>query len=297
MRRILSQRRSQAPAPPERAPAEVEALERAPADRSFVTGNGFASLCRHVLNYDGASVNEGGREGWYFCRRDVVQWFFEHHAPRDDFVLVTHNSDYPVDLEIARHLRRRRLRAWFAANVALRHAKLHPIPLGIANPHWPEGDTEALRRVRDAALPKTRLFDTSYAIETNERERRYCVEQTGLEPPPRQPFGAYLEQLASAYFCIAPRGNGLDTHRTWEALYVGTIPVVTRSPLTDSHPDLPLVVLDDWSEFRGVDFSPDLYRRVWGSWSPNELSLERYAKRLDERLRRPVRRWPGRGRR
>ena len=29
----------------------------------------------------------------------------------------------------------------------------------------------------------------------------------------------------------APRGNGLDTHRLWEALYLGCVPIVQAGPL------------------------------------------------------------------
>ena len=37
---------------------------------------------------------------------------------------------------------------------------------------------------------------------------------------------------------ISPNGNGIDCVRTWESLYVGTVPLVPRSPVTEHHPDL-----------------------------------------------------------
>lgn len=48
-------------------------------------------------------------------------------------------------------------------------------------------------------------------------------------------------------FVISPRANGLDCHRTWELLHLGTIPIVTyaHKELFDG---LPVVLVRNWSE-------------------------------------------------
>jgi hypothetical protein len=272
-------RRRPAPlAPPDGS--EEPNLAPGSIDSRFLSGNGFASRCGHVLNYGPLRVNEHGRADWWFCKTDYVDWFFEHDAPSRDFVLFSHNSDLPVGAELRRHLRNPHLRTWYATNPLLSHPKLRALPIGIANARWSHGDTAALRRVQEARIPKSELYDASFSLMTNPEERRACVAATGLEPSPALPFEAYLERLASAYFCISPNGNGIDCHRTWEALYVRTIPVVTRSLVTDHHAELPLVVLDDWSQFRTIEFSADLYARLWGAWEPAELGLDRYLERV-----------------
>lgn len=43
-------------------------------------------------------------------------------------------------------------------------------------------------------------------------------------------------------------GNGLDCHRTWEALLLGCIVVTKRSSLDSLFDGLPVVLVDDWSE-------------------------------------------------
>src|SRR6266536_2336954 len=152
-------RRVDPPSPPEELPDDLELLNRAPDEDTFITGNGIASRCRWVLNYGPARVNEDGREDWYFCKADFVDYFFARHVPKSDFVLFSHNSDILVGAQFGRHLRHRRLRAWFATNVNFEHPKLRAIPIGIANPRWPHGDTDVLRRVQRQSLRKTRLFD------------------------------------------------------------------------------------------------------------------------------------------
>jgi hypothetical protein len=60
-------------------------------------------------------------------------------------------------------------------------------------------------------------------------------------------WGAYTQHV----FVASPRGNGLDTIRTWEALMLGCIVIVRRLPgecvLEELYHDLPVVIIDHWS--------------------------------------------------
>jgi len=58
----------------------------------------------------------------------------------------------------------------------------------------------------------------------------------------------YYEDLASHKFVISPRGNGVDCHRTWEALYLRAIPIVRRSVCMSEFEDLPILYVDKWEE-------------------------------------------------
>jgi hypothetical protein len=265
--------------------AEAARLGRLPEDSAFLTGNGLAARCGRALNYEEEpAVHADGEPDWWFCKLDRLDEFLARQAPRRRFVLVTHNSDYPVDDRYRRVLRRWRVRAWLAANVAIRHPKLIPVPLGIANPSWEHGDVAALHAVQADGGRKTTLVDVSFSVDTNPAERRRCLDQAQLDLAPRLPYGQYLVRLASAYFCLSPRGHGIDTHRTWEALYVRTVPVVTRSALTDAYPDLPWIVLDDWSEFPALELSAELYERIMGRWEPSALSLDSVVELMRQRV-------------
>ena len=59
---------------------------------------------------------------------------------------------------------------------------------------------------------------------------------------------------------------------------------MTRSVLTEQHPDVPFVVLDDWSQFRSEDFSPALYEQLMRAWDPDSLHLDRYLSRVRQIL-------------
>ena len=45
---------------------------------------------------------------------------------------------------------------------------------------------------------------------------------------------------------MSPQGNGLDCHRTWEALILKTIPIVRTSSLDPLYEGLPVVVVHEW---------------------------------------------------
>eukprot|EP00581_Thalassiosira_minuscula_P011257 CAMPEP_0183725922 /NCGR_PEP_ID=MMETSP0737-20130205/21903_1 /TAXON_ID=385413 /ORGANISM="Thalassiosira miniscula, Strain CCMP1093" /LENGTH=356 /DNA_ID=CAMNT_0025957093 /DNA_START=32 /DNA_END=1099 /DNA_ORIENTATION=- len=59
-------------------------------------------------------------------------------------------------------------------------------------------------------------------------------------------------------FMLSPRGVGLDCYRTWEALYLGMIPVVKTSTLDSMYQGLPVLIVDEWS-----DLTPELLHGVW----------------------------------
>jgi hypothetical protein len=49
-------------------------------------------------------------------------------------------------------------------------------------------------------------------------------------------------------FVISPHGNGLDCHRTWEALALGCIPIVKSSGIDRLFDDLPVWIVQTWNE-------------------------------------------------
>jgi hypothetical protein len=49
-------------------------------------------------------------------------------------------------------------------------------------------------------------------------------------------------------FVISPMGHGMDCHRTWEALILGCIVIVKKSELDSLYENLPVLIVNDWSE-------------------------------------------------
>ena len=94
-------------------------------------------------------------------------------------------------------------------------------------------------------------------------------------------WGAYTQHA----FVASPRGNGLDTIRTWEALMLGCIVIVRRIPgapaIEELYTDLPVVVVDRWS-----DITRDLLDRILSEYSHRtfkyqKLTTEYWTHRVD----------------
>jgi hypothetical protein len=53
--------------------------------------------------------------------------------------------------------------------------------------------------------------------------------------------------LRKTLFAPSPAGNGLDCHRTWEALYLGAVPVVLEKEFCGDE-NWPVLVVNSWQE-------------------------------------------------
>jgi hypothetical protein len=49
-------------------------------------------------------------------------------------------------------------------------------------------------------------------------------------------------------YILSPHGNGLDCHRTWEALALRCIPIMKTSPLDRMFEGLPVLIVNKWSD-------------------------------------------------
>jgi len=60
---------------------------------------------------------------------------------------------------------------------------------------------------------------------------------------------AFYTQLSKSKFCLAPRGNAIETFRMWDSLYLGTVPIVVHeAKFHDELEDLPILFIDDYSD-------------------------------------------------
>ena len=188
-----------------------------------------------------------------FVYTHLVRSFLTHVLPRLDhaFVLITHNSDHAIGPEFRPALEDPRLVHWFAQNAVIRHPKLTPLPIGIANAQWPHGNLAALVDVANRVPPPRKdVVYLNFDVRTNPAVRVplfHMLERSPLtwRAPPR-PFAQYLQDMAGCRWVISPPGNGVDCHRTWEALYLGITPIVARTDYGEAlHNGLPIIQLED----------------------------------------------------
>lgn len=91
----------------------------------------------------------------------------------------------------------------------------------------------------------------------------------------------YMDQMESLHrrnlrypFWLSPRGNGIDCHRTWEALYLGRIPIIAHTSIDPLFEGLPVVFVDDWNQITRA-FLEERYKTIMEKYHANEYKLER----------------------
>ncbi len=222
--------------------------------RTYEFHRGVAHYAREMLRFETSMAEFGEQELGRLARARSV---FVYTHDFDDFadivwprlvcrppVLITHNSDGEVSEKHAHWLDGEGLavRCWFAQNATVRHPRLHPVPIGIANSMWPHGNlrslARAMRRARRTGHEPLSLFaqfnaSTHPARVAAADALRSNFPAREVDATPSLKWRQYIKLLSAHQFSACPRGNGIDTHRLWESLYLGVIPIVERTTLSE----------------------------------------------------------------
>ena len=234
----------------------------------LITGNKFKKICHYSYDEFGFVIQSEPTDNEtlkVFVKIDYVHRFFMN-PPSKPFILITHNGDLPVDNEYLRYMDNPNLLKWYGQNIMTTHPKLQSIPIGIANEKWPHGNESIFFEVLQKDIKKERLIYVNFDVNTNRHERNYCLSELnnkGLEMGGKLPFNQYLEEVAKSYFVISPNGNGVDCHKTWESLYLKSIPIVTKSINVDFYKNYPIIIINDWSELNLSILTVDTYNKLW----------------------------------
>ena len=141
----------------------------------------------------------------------------------------------------------------FSNNLVGKSDRCFPVPLGI--------ERQAYR-----SAGRVRNFQKKYEIKISDRTIPFLIawnDATNAKRPIyRAEFQIHSDSLVinqrvaastihklmrKTMFVPSPAGNGIDCHRTWEALYLGAVPVVLRSEYFGES-NWPVLVVDSWSE-------------------------------------------------
>lgn len=167
-----------------------------------------------------------------FCYSNQLELFMKKMDKcKNPFVLIAHNSDGEVEERHREILKNPKLIHMWSQNVLIDDTKISVLPIGIANSMWNHGNLSLFKQVMDMNIKKERDIYFQFSMHTHvDRQRVYkiCKEKLLFEEVSR-PYKDYLIRLGSYRFCICPRGNGIDTHRFWECIYLNVIPIVEEN--------------------------------------------------------------------
>jgi len=211
-----------------------------------------------------------------YVKNNLLNEFFSNlDKINGQFILVSGNCDTQVTDDVhnfIKHIESDKILHWFAQNCTSNHPKITKIPIGLdyhsltstGAEHWgpqqtPFDQEKDLVRINNQSNPFYKRQVKCYAnFHLKMDKKRYSGDR--LEAKEKIPAecidyepnfllrDACWKKMIEYAFVASPHGNGLDCHRTWEALCLGCIVIVKTSPIDCLYEDLPVLIVKDWGD-------------------------------------------------
>lgn len=192
-----------------------------------------------------------------FCKTEYLKELFFILNKKCNFKnikLISHQSDVKINKKTY-SLKPKCISKWFSINVDYKTPDLIPIPLGVANFHSKNLNKDIFSQIdkNDYFLKIKKLMYINFNPNTNFSHRKdlYSHFETSewatkdIKPLKNED---YQRNLTQHKFTLAPWGNGIDTHRFWETLYSGSIPITKDHHIYSSFKTIPRILVNEYSE-------------------------------------------------
>jgi hypothetical protein len=225
----------------------------------FISGDGFRKIANFIYDETKKFKPEEVKNGnIIFVASPFIKEYFTdiHPQIKYPYKLITHNGDDEVGELESKYIDDKIIH-WFAQNNTFTHQKITPIPIGIENRKWFMSgyvlykDYKKLKRQEPQKKDRI-LF--GFNPKTNPKERLSALSELrgntiADEITKRLSPKEYFNLLNQYKFVASPPGNGVDCHRTWEAIYLDVIPLVKGSVCMEYFKDLgiPLYIVNQYS--------------------------------------------------
>jgi hypothetical protein len=216
----------------------------------------------------------------YVCS-DLLLFFVINILPKIKykFVLVTGDSDLIVPREILSEnhfnslINSKYLLKWFAQNTQIQnYDKIIQLPIGLdyhtisnnQNHKWkllnenhlPFSQEAILQKIKINSIPFFERINKIYVNFTidNDRFKDRISSLQNISPnllvinQTFTPRTINWNNIIKYTFVLSPFGFGMDCHRTWETLCLGSIPIIKAPNFKKLFEDLPVLIVNNWSE-------------------------------------------------
>ncbi len=217
-----------------------------------------------------------------FCHTNQINNLF-YHLKRvkkiKNITLITHQTDKLISKKDF-NKKPECIEKWFSVNVGYNHPNLVPIPIGIASDFSLKNlNSSDFSKFKENNFHKKDInLYINFRVNTNFKERKDIHNRFKNEPwvisnSPDLDKITYLNNLSRASFVLCPWGNGVDTHRFWETLYAGSIPVTKKHPTYKPSEGLPALFVNDYKEI-----NYDLLESFMSNLDLNDYNFEKLTK-------------------
>jgi len=258
----------------------------------YISGGAFKVLSRYNIDdrYELMPYNDAIEEGSrVFMKVNDIPSFLED-PPQVKVTVVISNSDEEFDDALYKQIEPYVTRV-FAINCSA--SKANQIPIGFRDDGYtPHKDLTEILNDPNKSGEKTTLCLVNFLVETNGGERQRAlhrftgqswatIDQSylnyGLQkatiftiPETIQKRLEYYARLKATKFVVCPPGRGMDTHRVYETLFFGGIPIIKTSFLDPMYKKLGgCWIVKDWS-----DVTEEACAKRWASRVEPQLAVD-----------------------
>lgn len=209
-----------------------------------------------------------------YVNNSALAGFFKDVFPliQSRFILVTGDSDVSVSVrDFEQYIDDPKLIHWYSQNLIHSHPKVSHLPIGLdyhTNTNeremhpWGIGSKPVMQERLLKSVIQKPLTERYFACYVNfhfsewginqRGDRQECLSQVSKELCYFEPHyiqrKATWDNMSRFVFVLCPHGGGLDTHRLWEALILGCIPIIKSSGLDPLFEDLNVCIVKSWSD-------------------------------------------------
>jgi hypothetical protein len=274
------------------------ALKSRPTSKPFISGDTFRSISHHKWENGSKKiktqmVNAGDI---VFCESELFPELCKTVISKLSVrtVVILGNSDKNHFQDDAIGLNSTNSPIVYAQNLVEDISNFKVLPIGIENAWRSKHGRICLKKV---LTPKTtnptyRIMwgftvgtNPKIRIEALEALKKTDVADRIFEVNPKK----HQDLLKQYAFVASPEGNGIDTHRTWEAIYFKCVPIVLRSYMSEYYEQigLPVWVIDSYEELIGLDesFLNGKYKSLEAKFDTDAVWVDYWFERILESSR------------
>ncbi len=181
-----------------------------------------------------------------FDDEDLLKLCAEH--PTCDFIIFTGFEDTPLDesINVPPNV------IIYAINGVILNDKVHPFPHGIERKMYEGYDHHEILQemIKDITIPLRELFvchreDTGARTSLKDMFRGKDCATVG----DGMAYRPYLKAIKDHKFVLCPSGNGIESARNWETLYMRRVPIMIKHPyMEELYKDFPVLWVNDFAE-------------------------------------------------
>jgi hypothetical protein len=238
--------------------------------KTYIGITSYISRCDYIFNqgfkeysYPNNKLSDITSNSTVYCWSSHLNHLFDYLSKTDltNITLISGCEDHPTNPNgtvIGLPIRPvyaispcpKNIVKWYAQNAEICSDFMKPAPIGLCL--FPL-KSETVKNYK-ISCDRNKLLFININPNTNPTQRNFILFNIMKQCPSAtlQEYGdiqLYCKNMQMHKFCICPPGNGKDTHRAWEALSFGCIPIVEKSNMNDFYATLfPFLVVDRWCD-------------------------------------------------